>query len=200
MTISKGAFLSIAVAFVVSCGGDQSEPVVDDLAEVEPPELAEPVLSGPPAQPATATLRNSEGHELGEATFVQEGDEVAITVIAQNLEGGERAIHIHSVGQCEGPAFESAGDHFNPTNRSHGLENPAGPHAGDLPNLEIDPDDNMARETLRTDRVTLRPGEPHSLLGGTGTSLVIHAGTDDHTSQPSGNSGDPLYCGVITPA
>jgi len=144
-------------------------------------------------------LVNRSGSDVGSVNFRQEGNEVVIEINARNLEGGERAIHIHDVGVCESP-FDSAGPHFNPQNREHGLNNPAGPHGGDLPNMHIDPDDGIGRDVFRTDRVTLYPDQPNSLIGGDGTAIVIHAGQDDGTSQPAGNAGDRIVCGVITSA
>lgn len=198
--------LGAMTILVAACGGDAADTVVVEETEVAaPPAPTAPASTAPastaPATPATAVLRNRAGDEVGQATFRQEGNEVVIEVNARNLEGGDRAIHIHAVGQCEGPAFASTGDHFNPGSRAHGLQNPEGPHAGDLPNLHIDPDDGIARETFRTDRVSLREGEANSLLGGNGTALIIHGGrADDGTSQPAGNAGDPVVCGVITAA
>jgi Cu-Zn family superoxide dismutase len=144
-------------------------------------------------------LRNRSGSEVGTVNFRQEGNEVVVEINARNLEGGKRAIHIHDVGSCEAP-FDSSGPHFNPGNTEHGLNNPAGPHAGDLPNMTVDPDDGIGRDVFRTSRVTLVPGQPNSLLDGDGTSIIIHAGTDDETSQPAGNAGDRIVCGVITAA
>src|SRR5690606_25247521 len=97
----------------------------------------------------------------------------------------------------EAPTFESAGDHFNPTNAQHGLQNPQGPHAGDLENLEVETDDGTARGTRRSSLITLVPGQPNSLLDADGPALVVHANADDYTSQASGGSGDRIACGVI---
>ena len=108
---------------------------------------------------------------------------------------GEHGIHIHGIPKCEGPAFTSAGPHFNPEGKQHGLQNPAGPHAGDIPNFKVDAKGRStatviaANATLGTDN--------HSVFSGDGTALVIHAKADDLKSDPAGNAGDRIACGLI---
>lgn len=146
---------------------------------------------------AAAPLRDAEGKVLGVALFVQEPQGVRISVTVKGLSPGEHGIHIHAVGKCEPPDFLSAGPHFNPTNKKHGLSNPEGPHAGDLPNLVVGEDGSAVYEHV-TDRVTLTLGEL-SLFDEDGSSLVIHANPDDQVTDPAGNSGARVLCGVITP-
>jgi Cu-Zn family superoxide dismutase len=151
---------------------------------------------GPAAGTATAIaeLRNAQGQPVGTATLTEVGGGVRVVVEARNLPPGEKGIHIHEVGRCE-PPFATAGGHFNPGKRQHGLQNPAGPHAGDLPNITIGADGTGRLETLN-DRVTLGSG-PNSLFDADGSSIVIHAAPDDHRTDPAGNSGARIACGVI---
>ncbi len=146
---------------------------------------------------AAAPLRDAEGKVAGVALFVQEAQGVRISVTVKGLSPGEHGIHIHAVGVCEPPDFLSAGPHFNSTSKKHGLSNPEGPHAGDLPNLIVGEDGSAVYEHV-TDRVTLTPGEL-SLFDEDGSTLIIHAGPDDQITDPAGNSGARLLCGVITP-
>jgi Cu-Zn family superoxide dismutase len=143
---------------------------------------------------ATAELRNAQGQPVGTATLTEAGGGLRVIIEARNLPPGEKGVHIHEVGRCE-PPFTSAGGHFNPGKRQHGLQNPAGPHAGDLPNITIGPDGSGRLETL-TDRVSLGGG-PNSLFDADGSAIVIHAAPDDHRTDPAGNSGARIACGVI---
>jgi Cu-Zn family superoxide dismutase len=146
---------------------------------------------------AAALLRNAEGKRVGMAQFTQESKGVRIVLTVKDLSPGERGIHIHAVGKCEPPDFASAGPHFNPTDKKHGLNNPEGPHAGDLPNLTVREDGTAVYEQI-TDRVTLTSGEL-SLFDKDGSALVIHAHADDQQTDPTGNSGARIVCGVIMP-
>jgi Cu-Zn family superoxide dismutase len=147
---------------------------------------------------AAAELRDSQGQVVGIAVFTQDETAVRLVVEVRNLPPGFHGIHIHAVGLCDPPDFTSAGPHFNPLNRQHGLENPEGPHAGDLPNLLVAADGTATFQAI-TDRVTLTPG-PTSLFDEDGSALVIHAGSDDQKTDPSGESGARLACGVIRSA
>lgn len=153
----------------------------------------------PPANaqtsPITMDLRNSAGQSVGSATLTPVPGGVEVRVQARGLPPGLHGIHFHEFGRCDGPDFMSAGDHFNPTGRQHGLRNPAGPHAGDLPNLEVVAN-GIASFTATINRLTLGSG-PTSLNDADGTALVIHANPDDDLSDPSGNSGGRIACGVV---
>ena len=146
-------------------------------------------------QSAHADIVNAQGQKIGTAEIRPSGSGVSINVNVSQLPPGTHGIHIHNVGKCEGPAFTSAGPHLNPTSKMHGKDNPEGPHAGDLLNLEVK-DDGVGKASLVDSNVTLGAG-PNSLFHEGGTSLVIHANSDDYKTDPAGNSGPRIACGVI---
>lgn len=144
---------------------------------------------------ATAELKDKDGKSVGMASFTEAGNGVRVRVEVKGLSAGLHAVHIHAVGKCEAPAFTSAGGHFNPAQKKHGYKSPDGAHAGDLPNMLVAKDGSGRFEAL-TDAVTLRSGA-NSVFDADGSALVVHAGVDDHTTDPTGNAGDRAACGVI---
>jgi Cu-Zn family superoxide dismutase len=147
------------------------------------------------AQSAKATLKNAEGKQVGSAALTQTPAGVLIRLTVKGLPAGERAFHIHGVGKCE-PPFTSAGPHFNPGNKKHGMMAAEGHHAGDLPNLHVPAGGELVVEVLNP-AVTLEKGKANSLFGAQGTALVIHAGKDDYKSDPAGDAGGRIACGVV---
>ena len=146
----------------------------------------------------TVELKNGNGESVGTATLtpINSKGGVRIKLNVKNLEPGQHGIHFHQMAKCEGPKFETAGSHFNPDSKMHGLKNPKGPHAGDMLNFTVKAN-GTSNQTLTDTRVNLG-SDMHSLFSNGGTSLVIHAKADDMKTDPSGNSGDRVACGVIS--
>jgi len=147
---------------------------------------------------AVADVKNAAGQSVGTARFTQAGSVVRILVEAKGLPPGPHAVHVHAVGKCDPPDFASAGPHFNPLNKQHGALNPQGSHAGDLPNITVAPDGTGRMETT-TEQLTLGSG-PQSVWDADGSALVIHANPDDFKTDPTGNAGNRIACGVLVKA
>jgi Cu-Zn family superoxide dismutase len=147
------------------------------------------------AQTAQAALKNAKGVAVGTATLTQTPFGVLIRLAVKGLPAGEHAFHVHAVGKCE-PPFTSAGGHFNPAAKKHGIEAAAGHHAGDMPNLHIPASGELVVEVMN-DSITLAKGQPNSVFQPAGTAFVIHAGKDDYKTDPTGDAGGRIACGVI---
>jgi len=154
------------------------------------------LVAGPAAaqQKASADIKDATGKKVGEAILEQRAGEVQISATFSGLPPGQHAFHIHEVGRCD-PPFESAGGHFNPTGKKHGKDNPNGPHAGDLPNLDVPSSGGVKVEVTVKDLAL--DGGRGGLLDGDGVALVVHEGADDYKSDPAGNAGKRLACGVV---
>jgi superoxide dismutase, Cu-Zn family len=145
---------------------------------------------------ARANIKDAQGKSVGNASYRQTKDGVLITIAVNSLPQGLHAVHIHSIGKCDGPDFKSAGGHFNPLGKKHGLMNPAGPHAGDLPDMYVNKD-GVGRYDVLMESINLDTGAT-SIFDADGNAIVIHATADDNMTDPAGNSGDRIACGVIT--
>lgn len=146
---------------------------------------------------ATATLQDANGVAMGNMKIIRSGEFARLIVEAQGLSAGNHGVHLHEVGKCDRPTFATAGGHLNPAGRQHGSLNDAGPHIGDLPNLVAQADGQAALDI----QLAAVPTElAAALFDADGTAIVIHAGPDDYRTDPSGNSGARIACGVLVAA
>ncbi|WP_163103125.1 superoxide dismutase family protein [Peribacillus alkalitolerans] len=142
-------------------------------------------------------MHNEVGDSLGKIKLTEKSKGIELDINLEGLEAGEHAIHIHDKPKCEAPEFKSAGNHYDPEKKKHGLLHPEGAHAGDLPNLIVK-EDGSVKVKISAPTVTLRQGKKNSLLGKEGTSIVITSKKDDGMTQPAGDSGKRIACGVIS--
>jgi Cu-Zn family superoxide dismutase len=153
---------------------------------------------GTPIVTASASLIDTQGRAIGGVRLQQTPHGVLLKLDLKNATPGIHGLHVHEVGRCDAPSFESAGGHFDAAGHQHGFLNPRGYHAGDLPNIEVPASTQHSVEHLVAN-ATLEPG-PRTLLDADGSSIVMHAGKDDYVADPAGNSGDRLACGRIVRA
>ena len=185
--MNRLAWTATVLTFALAgCGAPETEEPVEAPAPAPAPAAA-------PAEAARAVamLRTADGADAGSATAMTAGGQVMISLAVQGLPPGDHGVHVHMTGRCDAPTFETAGGHWNPANASHGLENPQGQHAGDMPNLTVTQD---GRGTLE---YRLEGGSFDGLLDADGSAFVVHASADDQRTDPSGDSGDRIACGVF---
>lgn len=156
------------------------------------------VTATPPRVTMTTQLLGANGELRGTASLAQTAQGTRVTAQVSGLAPGIYAIHLHAVGQCTPPDFKTAGGHFNPSAHQHGSLNPAGPHMGDLPNIDVGPDGNGKLDA--TIAGLMIKGGTAPLLDADGAAVVLHAGPDDYKTDPSGNSGARIACGTLAPA
>ena len=179
--------LTIALA---ACGGTPDKAATDTPTEAATTAPA-------PEQLGMAELKMADGTPAGTATLLANGDAIEVMVSATGLGAGAHGFHLHQTGKCDAPDFKSAGGHLNPGDKEHGSENPKGAHLGDMPNLTIDTDGNgTATVTLKGDRDYILS----NIFDTDGTAIVIHEGADDYKSDPAGDAGSRISCGVMEKA
>lgn len=184
----------VVVAAVAACSKAEA-PAVDSTAsgmKAMPDSTAS--MQAAPAAGTGITMRDAAGQELGTLTLSEMGGSLMLAGALKGLPPGTHAIHFHATGQCVAP-FESAGKHWNPTNKQHGSENPAGPHLGDMANFTVAAD-SSATISVMTAGGTLRGAD--AVLDADGVAVVIHAGSDDMKTDPAGNSGAKIACGAAS--
>ena len=179
---ATGLACSLALA---ACGSEPQETASQQDAD-RAPMAAE-------TEPATATamLKTADGKDAGMVMASQTDDGIKLAITSSGLAEGEHGIHVHMTGKCEGPKFESAGGHWNPVGAEHGLSNPQGQHHGDMPNLVVASDGSGKMDYV------LSEAQLDEMMDADGAALVIHAKADDQMTDPSGNSGDRVACGVF---
>lgn len=175
------------IALLAACG----------TTEEQPTEEATPTAAPEPENLGSASLTLPGDKLAGSAQLTAEGDTVSVSVRLTGMAQGVHAAHLHMTGSCDSEGFTSAGAHLNPENRQHGTENPQGSHLGDLPNIEID---DAGRGSVTAALRGTREDVLAAIFDADGTAVVVHAEPDDYKSDPAGNAGDRIACGVLTKA
>lgn len=183
-------YLTLAVGAVILTACTARDDARSDTAALDSPA---PAAIRDAA--ATATIRDASGRDLGTLTLTDTTGGIAVSGRLSGLPPGEHGMHFHMAGRCDPPTFESAGEHWNPATRQHGRENPQGPHFGDMPNVSAGADSTAVIQAV-TPGGSLRASD--MLLDADGAAVVIHSSRDDYQTNPSGGSGSPMACGVIT--
>jgi Cu-Zn family superoxide dismutase len=205
MTHSRIALVA-SLALAAACGGGEEaelEPIAEGPGVAPEAGAVDPTMPvGGAAGGATAVLRDASGSEVGTLTLTETGQTIQVSGTLRGLPAGTHAIHLHQTGQCQAPTFESAGGHWNPTNRQHGIEHPQGPHLGDMPNIEVGQDGTVNVQVSTVNAQAPTPQEAtltgaNGLMDADGAAVVVHAQADDYESQPSGAAGDRIACGVV---
>lgn len=194
----RNAFPLLASVFLLAACTGAGDNAADSLSDTTGAAArgADSAQAGGAADTAraTAAMRNAAGREIGTLTLTETAQGISVSGHLTGLPPGTHGIHFHMVGQCQ-PPFESAGGHWNPTNKQHGTQNPQGPHLGDLPNITVAAD-SSAHVELTSPGGTL--GGANGLLDSDGAAVIIHAAADDNRTDPSGASGARLVCGVVS--
>ncbi|AGC47748.1 superoxide dismutase, Cu-Zn [Myxococcus stipitatus DSM 14675] len=164
----------------------------DAAAPAATPPAAPPKVAPAKGESARALVKDAQGKDVGEVIFEQTKHGVLIKGQLENLPAGQHAFHIHETGKCEAPDFKTAGGHFNPTKKAHGILSPKGKHVGDLPNLYVDKDGKVTFDTFSQNGLTVK-----SLFDKDGSAVVIHVKEDDYHSDPTGDAGGRIACGVV---
>ena len=189
--MKKLCWTATAIPFLLAgCNApDASTPPADENAPAA--EAVTNAEETPAAERAAADLKTADGAAAGKATAATINGRITLTLQVQGLPPGQHGAHVHMTGKCDAPKFESAGGHWNPADAQHGLDAPAGQHAGDMPNHVVD--DN-GRGTLEYE---LKGATFAGLMDDDGSAMVVHASADDQKTDPSGNSGDRIACGIF---
>ncbi|WP_010531470.1 superoxide dismutase family protein [Lentibacillus jeotgali] len=187
----------LALAMLLAACADTEDDMEETRGGDSNPGAKTSVPVSEDTEKLEVTMYNKDKEKVGTTTIRPVYKGVKVTLEASDLPPGTHGFHIHENGICEAPDFESAGGHFNPTDAKHGFEHPEGPHAGDMRNIEVKEDGTTFADAA-AEMVTLEKGKNNSLLKEGGTALVIHSGADDYKSQPSGDAGERIACGVIS--
>ncbi|WP_121118796.1 superoxide dismutase family protein [Croceibacterium ferulae] len=176
--------IAAAPLALMACSESAEQPAAPEMEESS---------AGATGEQAVAALQTAEGQPAGTATATVSDDAIKLVLAVQNLPAGEHGVHVHMVGACDAPDFTTAGSHWNPTEQTHGLEGSGGQHAGDMPNLQVN------EQGTGTLEYTLQGGATFAgLMDSDGSAFVVHANADDQRTDPSGESGGRIACGVFT--
>ena len=180
----------VGLTFLAACARGERDATSDTT------RMDSAAAATTPDAGATAVMRDSTGRDLGTLTLTESSSGVVITGRLTGLTPGDHGIHLHTLGRCDAPTFESAGAHWNPTSRQHGSQNPQGSHLGDLPNVTVGADSSATVQLSMASGGSMRTGA-NMLMDTDGAAVVIHAAPDDYRTDPSGASGARIACGVV---